>query len=148
MLAVTAYPQAYIDACRAAVTAQVSAYEALTALAHAGDARLRSAIATFEPLFLHHMLLALDAYFCHRQRSLEGKDGNPLNEVRVLCTSITSNGSVLAADKAVKLKPATSVLGYAVGDEISLDGRDFARLAEAFFAELERRYAAPATVDS
>ena len=60
------------------------------------------------------MVLALDSWFLHRQRSLEGKDGNPVNEVRVLCTSITQHGAVLTADKTIKLKAATSVLGYDV----------------------------------
>jgi hypothetical protein len=41
---------------------------------------------------------------------MEGKDGNPLNEVRVLCNSILENKSVLRANKTIKLKPDASVL--------------------------------------
>jgi hypothetical protein len=37
------------------------------------------------------MVLGLDHYFLHRVRKLEGKDGNPLNEVRVICDSLTDN---------------------------------------------------------
>ena len=127
MLAVTSYPQAYIDASRAAVHAQIAAYTGMSAAA--GD----EAVAAFEPLFFRHMLLALDMYVCHRQRSLEGKDGNPLNEVRMLCTSVMHHDAVLAADKTIKYKPAGSVLGYEIGDRITLDTGDFTRLADAFF---------------
>jgi hypothetical protein len=56
------------------------------------------------------MVLILDTYFTHRSRTTEGKDSNPLNEVRVLCNSILENKSVLRADKSIKLKPETSVL--------------------------------------
>jgi hypothetical protein len=56
------------------------------------------------------MVLILDTYFTHRSRTTEGKDGNPLNEVRVLCNSILENKRVLRADKSIKLKPETSVL--------------------------------------
>ncbi len=86
------------------------------------------------------MVLSLDSHFTHRARALEGKDGNPLNEVRVLCNSLVQNGGVLAADKTIRLKPAASVLGYEVGDEIRLTEAAFVRLAEAFFAEIESKY--------
>lgn len=135
MLGVSTYSQEYIDACRAAVAAQLAAYAGVAQTA--GDA---AAIERFEPLFANHMVLALDGYFCHRLRGKEGKDGNPLNEVRVLATSIMQHGAVLTADTTIKLKPATSVLGLELGAPIRLSADDFSRLAAAFFAELERRF--------
>ena len=50
-----------------------------------------SVFAAFEARFLSHLVLALDDYFLHRGRTIEGKDGNPLNEVRLLCDSIKDN---------------------------------------------------------
>jgi hypothetical protein len=64
------------------------------------------------------MILALDNYLLHRSRMMELKDGNPLNEVRVLCNSITTNKGKLCSDKTIKLDPAKSILGFKVGDEI------------------------------
>jgi hypothetical protein len=128
MLGVSTYPKEYIDSARAAVQAQLAAYE-----------QVRGTEA-FEPLFFNHMVLALDHYFCHRLRGREGKDGNALNEVRVLCTSIMEGGGRLVADKTIKLKAATSLLHHGVGDEIRLNADDFRLLADAFFAELEARY--------
>ena len=99
-----------------------------------------SEVDAFEPLFFNNLVLVLDAYFVHRLRTKELKDGNPANEVRVLCESILHNGAKLAADKAIKLKPDASVLGYEVGDEISLDEKRFAKLADAYFVEIEKKY--------
>jgi hypothetical protein len=47
------------------------------------------------------MALVLDHYFCHRPRTLEKKDGDPLNEVRVLCNSLMSNDGIMVADKTI-----------------------------------------------
>ncbi len=135
MLAVNSYSQDYVDACRATVNAQLAAYADVKAAASPSPA-----IDAFEPLFFNHMLLALDAYFGHRARGLEGKDGNPLNEVRVLCTSILGNDGLLAVDKTIKLKPETSLLHYAAGDRIALTQDDFALLSGAFFDEIEKKY--------
>lgn len=137
MLSVNSYSQDFIDACRANVAVQMSTYADVKALTAAAP---EDTIAAFERSFFRHMILALDRYFCHRARTLEKKDGNPCNEVRVLCTSITDHDGVLAADKTIKLKPETSVLGLAVGDEIALSAADFERLAEAFFAEIAVKY--------
>ena len=63
-----------------------------------------------------------------------------MNEVRLLAQSIMNNDGVLAADKQIRLKPESSVLGYEVGDPIRLDEDDFERLSEAFFAGIERAY--------
>jgi hypothetical protein len=130
------YDKQYIDACRARIAAQVAAYDDLKAAARDG-----APVDAFEPLFFNNMVLVLDNLFCHRLRGVEGKDGNPLNEVRVLCTSLMENGGVLVADKTIKLKPEESILGYAVGDEIRIDEDGFVRLSEGFFAEIEKRFA-------
>ena len=76
----------------------------------------------------------------HRTRALEGKDGNPLNEVRMLCTSLLTKKGVLTPDKTIKYRPESSVLGLELGDEIRLDEEQFRMLYEAFFSELERRF--------
>jgi hypothetical protein len=86
----------------------------------------------------------------HRLTGIEGKDGNPLNEVRVLCNSIVLNGGKLQIEKlpgwpmsaggSLRLPQEKSVLKLTAGDEVRLSEADFARLAEAFFAELKKRY--------
>jgi hypothetical protein len=139
MLAEKTYPQDYIDGCRARMDAQLAAYRALvtsSANAKAG----RSALDAFEPLFFNHLVVALDAYFMHRTRAIEGKDGNPLNEVRMLTQSILNNDAVLSPDKTIKYSAATSVVGLSIGDEIRLDEAQFTRLSTAFFAEMETRF--------
>jgi hypothetical protein len=104
-----------------------------------------------EATFFNNLVLILDDLFVHRLRTVEGKDGNALNEVRVLCNSILNNRSVMTADNvsameafaglsAIKLSPAKSVLKYQAGDEIKLNDANFPRLCQAFFAEIERKY--------
>jgi hypothetical protein len=83
------------------------------------------------------MVIVLDALFCHRSRTMEGKDGSPLNEVRVLCNSLMFHDGRLRADKSIKLSPAASVLKLQVGDEIRLNENDFRALGDASFAEIE-----------
>lgn len=60
-----------------------------------------AAIAALEPDFFNHMVLALDDCFPHRSRIIEGKDGNPLNEVRIFCDSIRANGALLLCEKVI-----------------------------------------------
>ena len=136
MLCMTTYDQSYVDDCRSKIASQVSAYRALASTAKGADAALEA----FEPVFFNNLVLALDNYFVHRSRTLELKDGNPLNEVRVLCNSMTSNGGIVAADKQIKLNPGTSVLRHQVGDRIELSEQDFAQVSEAFFAEIESKF--------
>jgi hypothetical protein len=144
MLSVNSYSHDYVDATRAKIDAQLDAYNDLVAAARAAagarDTKLAAAIAAFEALFFNHMVLALDNYFLHRGRNLEGKDGNPLNEVRVLCNSITNNDATMLKDNTIKMKPASSVLTYEVGDDIRLTEDDFRRLAKAFLAEIENKF--------
>ena len=143
MLSVKKYDQTYIDACRKRVDAQVSAYRHLLSTARAnganGAASFDAAITSFDHAFYNTLVLTLDYSFVHRTRMLELKDGNPLNEVRVLCNSLLSDG-VFTADNAIQLDPAKSVLGYRPGDEIKLNDADFVLLAEAFFGEIEAKF--------
>lgn len=130
MLSVTTYEPAFIDAARSRVDEALAAYRAAVASAPA------EAVAALEPSFFNDQVLLLDYRFVHRARGQEGKDGNPMNEVRVIANSLVTNGGVLLADKQIKLKPETSVLGLAVGDEIRLTEDQFVRLCDAYFASI------------
>lgn len=144
MLGVRNYTQDYIDGCRSRVDADLTAYRNLVAGARknpaSNEAPLNAAIEAFEAVSFNNMVLILDHFFVHRLRTVEGKDGNPLNEVRVLCDSLMHNNGVMTADKASKLSPARSVLKYQVGDEIKLNEAKFLLISKAFFAEIERKY--------
>jgi hypothetical protein len=134
MLGVKTYDQEFIDASRKAFNAELAAYRKVAASADPAS------IEKFEPTFCAHQVLALDSYFLHRLRGVEGKDGNPCNEVRVLANSWKDNGGVLEADSQIKLDPGKSVTGLAVGDKIVLDEKALTKLAKAFFAEIETRF--------
>jgi hypothetical protein len=133
MLMVSSYPKDYVEACRARVAAQLASYrKVLDAKALESD--------EFGRQFFNHMILALDRYFVHRGRTNEGKDGNPLNEVRMLCDAIMENGGRMSANKTIRYKPETSILKFKIGDEIRLNADDFARLSAAFLDEIEKKY--------
>jgi hypothetical protein len=135
------YPKDYIAACRARVDADLRAYRSQVGKASSRD---------FETRFFNDQVLLLDYMFVHRLTGIEGKDGNPLNEVRALCNSILLNQGKLQVDRlpgwpnsagsGIKLSPETSLLKLKVGDEVRLSEADFARLSKAFFAELEKKF--------
>lgn len=125
MLSISSYPRAYVEACRGRIADQMAAYAALPATP------------AFDGPFFRHMLLALDHYFDHRARGQEGKDGGPLNELRLLCNGVMQDGR-MAADKQIRLK--TTVTGLTSGDEIVLDAGRFEALAAAVFADIEGKY--------
>jgi hypothetical protein len=133
MLGRNSYSKEYVDACRTKIAAQVSAYKKLAKAA-------KAPAETFAPVFFNNLVIELEALFVHRIRGKEGKDGNALNEVRVLANSMMLNDDKFAADTQIKLDPAKSILGYKVGDPIRLGESDFTKLAESFFTEIERRY--------
>ncbi len=154
MLGMSSYAQHYIDACRSRVDSDLRAYRNLMAAARNQPAsdHLDDAIEAFEETFFNNMALLLDYFFVHRLRGVEGKDGNPLNEVRVLSNSMLQNESILSTsysmsmpsslgDKSIKLSPEESVLKHQLGDEIKLTESDFVRLSEAFFEEIQRKFA-------
>jgi hypothetical protein len=141
MLGMKTYALPYTNACRASVDADVAAYRKQTG---------KTASKEFEARFFNNEVLLLDYMFVHRLTGIEGKDGNPLNEVRVLCNSLLLNGGKLQVEKlpgwpnsagaGMKLPPAKSVLKLQAGDEIKLTEAEFVRLSNAFFAEIEARF--------
>jgi hypothetical protein len=144
MLCVNSYPQNYVDDCRARLESQLAAYQALVAAARANTktttSALSAAVQVFEPLFFNNMVVVLEGFFVHRSRTLEKKDGNPLNEVRMLCNSILQHNGVMSADTTIKFSPAKSILKLQVGDAIKVKEAEFIRLSQAFFAEIETKF--------
>jgi hypothetical protein len=94
----------------------------------------------FDSVYFNNLVLALDSHFTHRTRALEKKDGNPLNEVRMLCSSLTSHGEILAPDKTIKYDPVKSVLKYRIGDKIELAEPAFVQLCVAFLNDIEAKF--------
>ena len=138
MLGVNGYSEAFVDGCRRRVEAQLDTYDQLLAGVGGSDA-----VAAFERQFFANLVLVLDHSFMHRQRGLEGKDGNPLNEVRMLANSLLEHDGVLTAEKAIKYDAGKAVAGIRIGDRVDLDEKSFRLLADAFFAEIEKRFPAP-----
>jgi hypothetical protein len=137
MLSMTIYEPAYISAARADVKQRVEMFAALRA--GAGKSGV-AAVDAFEPTFFNDQVIRLEAAFVHRMRGREGKDGNPLNEVRILAGSLLEHGGTVEVEKSIKWKADQTVLGLAAGDTIALSADDFVRLADAFFTDLEAKY--------
>src|ERR1700730_3375134 len=144
MLGRKTYTQEELDHSKAALDQQLAAYRKLVrgVAGTTTHTKVTSALESFEALFFNNMTLVLDRYFVHRLpgADYEGKDGNPLNEVRLVCDSLMNNKGILRGDKQIKLTPERSVLKLHVGDPIELTESEFARLSAAFFAELQRRF--------
>lgn len=141
MLGMKTYAPEYIQDCRARVERDLAAYAGLEG----------AATEALETSFFNNMVLLLDYFFVHRLRVVEGKDGNALNEVRVLSNSLLNNKGMMTTENvsdttayaglgALKLSPEKSVLNYRTGDEVKVRQADFVRLSGAFFAEMERRF--------
>jgi len=135
MLSKNNYSQNYINACRAKVEQQIIAYDNLI-----GMISKNPALEAFEPVFFNNMVLALENYFMHR--AVEQKDWNALNEVRLLSNSLLLNDGVLTCDDTLSYKPEKAVLGYPPGAAIKLKKKEFLVLADAFFSQLETKFAA------
>jgi hypothetical protein len=134
------YASKYIDKCQQQISAQLSAYSNLISKLNGQTALASIEIYNFENLFFNNLVLALDSLFSNRSRSLEKKDGNALNEVRVLCNSIINHNAEFTPDTTIKLNSETSILKYSAGQKIKLNQKDFASLSEGFFQEIKLKY--------
>ena len=98
-----------------------------------------SALKDFEGLFFNNLTLALDRYYVYRLRKITGKDGNPLNEMEMICDSLINNNGIFQDGTVIKYIPDQSVVKLKVGDKICLTAQEFERLSAAFFAELKSK---------
>jgi len=126
MLSMKAYPDRYVAACEARFERHV---DTISELGPEG-------VAVLAP----DAVLLLEHLFVHRMRGNEGKDGNPLNEVRLLAESILGNDGVLEVTGGIKLRPEASVSGLAAGEPIVLDEARLRALGTAYFAEIRTRF--------
>lgn len=135
------YTQEELDHARASTDRLLAGYRTLAAaVGNTNDEKARSALEDFQTLVFTTMVLALDRPFVHRLRKVTGKDGNPLNEVEVICDSLMNNDAVMGESTVIKLTAGESVLKFGIGDTIRINADDFERLAGAFFIELERKF--------
>ena len=144
MLAVSKYQKEYIEDCKIRLDAQLETYKKLIAECKNKEGKnepsLYIAIDYFEAEFFNNLVILLDALFVHRLRDKEGKDGNPLNEVRILANSIITNKNILLSDKTIKQDPDKSILKLKAGESIKINEEEFSKLSDAFFEEIEKKY--------
>lgn len=134
MLGVKAYELDYVESCEGRLTAQLAELDRLIASAGA------DVPVDVETELLAALTVELDAFFVHRVRALEGKDSNPLNEVRMLAHSLLHDAGVLASSTTIRYRPDQTILGIPVGEPIRIDRGGFERLATAYFDELRARF--------
>jgi hypothetical protein len=144
MLSINKYPKKYIDNCRKKIEKQLSSYENLlnSVRKQSGKDEIRdnSALEIFENNFFNNMILVLDILFIHRSRTLELKNGNPANEVRMLSNSIMTNGGKLLSDKTIQYRADISILKFKIGDKIRIKYKDFVVLSKAYFDDIESKF--------
>ena len=130
------YPAAQIAACRKDMAEMAGAWRAVAARSEP-KAREEAEVQVF-----NQMVVALEGWFVHRPRGVEGKDGNPLNEVRLLALGVTERNGWFPEDGTIRWRPEASITGYAPGDRIRLDERTFSRLAGAYLEAVSASFAA------
>jgi hypothetical protein len=135
MLAQKTYPTEHIHRCRHIVNKRVSAYRTAVANSKPTDR------AAFEQLYCRDLVVLLDAWFMHRTRAVEGKDGNPANEIRMLAASIIHHNSILTADTTIRYSATDSVTQLDIGDTINLTIDQTAQLATAYLDTITQRFA-------
>ena len=96
---------------------------------------------TLEGMVFGQAVVVLHTWFGHRELALEGDDGNPMNEVRVIADSIVDNDAVLRVAGPITWVAERTVLRLAVGDDVEVTANGFERLAAAYIAAIESTYA-------
>ena len=134
MLGKSSYPAAQVAACRAEFAALAAAWRAVAGRSEAGGR------AEAEAQVFGQMVVALEGWFVHRLRGVEGRDGNALNEVRLLALGVTENGGYFPSAHGIRWQSAMSVTGYRAGDRIRLSEAVFSRLAGVFLDGIAAKF--------
>ena len=83
----------------------------------------------------------LHAWFAHRDRDLEGDDGNPMNEVRVIADSVVGNAGTPAGRRSRSAgSPSAPCSGSPSATRSRSPPNGFERLAAAYLAAIENTY--------
>ena len=128
------YPATQIAAARKDF-ADMAACWRLVAVQSQAEARVAAEAQVF-----NQMVVALEGWFVHRLRAVEGKDGNALNEVRLLALGITENGGYFPSEGVINWRPEASLTLYRAGDRIRLSEAVFTRLAGAYLDGIAARF--------
>jgi hypothetical protein len=119
---------------------RISAYRAVLAALRGSPPTLQKKLSRLEASYFNDLVVVLEGCFVHRLRAKEGRDGNALNEVRLISSSLLEHGGYLTFEKGVRLDPYDSVLRMTEGQPINITMSQFSSLADAFFVEIESRY--------
>lgn len=139
----TNYSAHEIERAKSTIDAQLKAYLAVSDAAeiNPNDEDLNEAVDDFNSLFFNNLALVLDRFFVHRDRATAGADGNPLNELDLICDSLMNRGGVFDAGAEFKYLRDASIVKLAPGDTIHLTSDEFTRLSAAVFVELDEKFA-------
>ncbi len=134
--------QDYLDACRARVESQVAFFREFAGAVSRVDANeergLEPMLESLEADYFNNLVIVIDAYFAGRRAGTR-EPGPVAAEVAALRTSLVEGEGELLPEAAATLDESHTVLGLKVGDSIRLTAQTFSRLADAYFAEIERR---------
>lgn len=148
MHSIKSYSRQYVDDCCLKIEYQIAVFkkfitESVNQKSAAGtppDSRFLRTLQSFETIFFNNMIVVLDSCFHQRNRKQEGRDGNPLNEIRLLAISLLYHKERMWFDKNLGLNPATSILKYPEGALIRVRENDFLTICRAFVAEIRCKF--------
>lgn len=129
MLSVKKYSKEHVSLCKKKINSDIKIF-----------ANQKIEDIDFEHAYFNNIIVVLESMFMHRMRGQEGKDGNPLNEVRMLSSSLLLAQGKLKEDATIKYAPEKSVTKIKIGSAIEVNGRVFKELADKFFKEIESKY--------
>ncbi|WP_347353235.1 hypothetical protein [Intrasporangium sp.] len=133
----------YLNACRARVESQVAFFREFADVVSRVDADeaggLEPMLESLESDYFNSLVIVLDVYFAGRLTD-PPPPGPVATEVAALRTSLVEGEGEMLPRAAATLDQRRCVLGLKAGDSIRLTALSFARLADAYFAEIERRH--------
>lgn len=97
---------------------------------------LEPMLESLEADYFNNLVIVLDAYLADSRRD---SPGPVAREVEALSDSLIHGEGELLPEPAARIDEGRSILGLKAGDSIRLTAQNFSRLADAYFAEIERR---------